>query len=186
MNTKELLHYINQEQKNTFNSIANFKTHKLLNTKQRGLYWFWTDLENNQLKNIDTRKDTKEVPFFSLVSNRDGLKNVCSIKQNNFTIVYNGIGGYHKPFAFGLRERINQEINCNDFRTGTLNLQRRSNLDHWGISYFNFDDPKHLDTLVNFTSKNEEWIAENFYLEFAKELESLWRLEFGTPILCRY
>ncbi|WP_047790782.1 hypothetical protein [Tenacibaculum mesophilum] len=185
MNAKELVYYIHKEQVKTFCSVNEFKNTKTLATKQRGLYWFWTNLENNQLRSIKTKEGTKEVPFYSLINNRVGLKNICSVNLNGFTVVYNGIGGYHKPFAFGLRERINQEINCNDYRTGTLNIQRRTNLDNWGITYFNFDDSKHQDALSTYTSKNQQWIANNFYKSFAKELENLWRLEFGTPILCR-
>lgn len=186
MKIKELLHYIHKEQKKTFTSVPHFRTHKTLATKQRGLYWFWTNLPNSQLKKMHKKDKTREVPFSELVQSREGLKNICTEQLNDFTIVYNGIGGYLKTNAFGLRERINQEIKCNDYRTGTLNLERRTNLEHWAVSYFNFDDPKHLETLMRFSLKDKDAMIQEFYKDYAKELEACWRLEFGIPILCRH
>ena len=127
--------------------------------------------------------ENNHVPISSLVSQRKGLANVCSILYKDYRIVYNGKGGYDKePAAFGLRERINQEINCADSRTGTLNIQNRfhfnkeqTNLENWGVSYFDFDQESHKDILKGISYKEHSGI-----------LETLWRLEYGTPILSRY
>lgn len=177
---KSLLHKIQEQQLKTFTSLNDFRSQKPLPTKRRGLYWFWTDLSNEELEQTITLENTKEVPIGKLVKYRKGLSCVADVKKDNFKIVYNGIGGYRTPSkSFGLRERINQEISCNDYRTGTLNLNRMFSLENWAISYFDFDDEENIEILEVLNS-NET------YLEFAKELENLWRLEFGTPILCRH
>lgn len=79
------------------------------------------------------------------------MNNINKVLQKGFTIVYNGIGGYEKkPAAFGLRERINQELKCNDRRTGILNLLNRQNEfnhDNWAISFFDFDNKNNYDII---------------------------------------
>ena len=177
---KELLHEIQEQQLKTFISLNDFRSQKPLPAKRRGLYWFWTNLSNTELEQTIKLEKTKEVPIAKLVKYRKGLSCVADIKKDNFKIVYNGIGGYRTPTkAFGLRKRINQEINCKGKSTGTLNLMNIFSLENWAISYFDFDDEENIEILKVLNS-------EETYTEFAKELENLWRLEFGTPILCRH
>ena len=79
-----------------------------------------------------------------------------------------------------MRERILQELNSNDYRTGTLNISNRyQNNSNWGISFFNFDDEENKK---HFPFLNEP----EAYKNYASDIEKLWRLEFGHPILCRH
>ena len=182
---KEIIKKIHQKQLLTFCELNKFykvKEHyKILPRKHRGLYWLWTNVDYQILKKTATKANTRQVPIDKLVSQRDGLKNIAKIEQQDFKIVYNGIGGFKKqPPTFGLRERINQEINCNDRRTGTLNIINRGfNKNNWAVSFFDFDDPENQNILKPLKTKEP-------YLDFAKDLEMLWRLEYGTPILCRH
>ena len=177
---KTLINQIQNEQLNHFYTLTEFINNKPLATKRRGLYWLWTNLDFSELKKATPIKGSKEVPIDRLVEHRDGLNNITNINKDGFKIVYNGIGGYKKtPAAFGLRERINQEITCNDYRTGTLNLARRFKPENWAISFFDFDDEKNKAILKTLKTKDP-------YADCAKDLENLWRLEFGTPILCRH
>jgi hypothetical protein len=138
---KSLLYKIQQQQLKTFINLNDFRSQKPLSTKRRGLYWFWTNLGDTELEQTKTREKTREVPIGKLVKHRKGLSCITDIKKDNFKIVHNGIGVYRTTSkAFGLRERINQEISCNDYRTGTLNINRMFSLDNWAISYFDFDD----------------------------------------------
>ena len=184
MNFKDILIQIQNNQVETFCLVPDLLAKngtKLLARKRRGLYWIWTRLTIEELKNTATRVNTMEVPIAKLVNQRAGLNNICSIVKNDFRIVYNGIGGYkgNNP-SFGLRERILQELNCMDHRTGTLNIKNRNfNNADWAVSFFDFDDPINLGIIKKLKS-------ENPYTEFANDLETLWRLEFGHPILCRY
>lgn len=196
MKTKDLLIYINNSQSKSLFSIDELK--EKLNTKQRGLYWIWTDLSSDTLAKVIQEKDTtytknRHVPIGQLVTDRAGLSNICEIKNNNYKIVYNGIGGYPTIYkSSSLRQRINQELNCNNKKTGTLNFLNRKFKDdtvikkeNIKISYFNFDDENHHEILKLYTKENAVWLNQQFYNTYAKKLESLWRLEFGTPILCR-
>lgn len=188
MDIKNLLNQIQEKQIETFQLVSEFKNidnPKYLPTKHRGLYWIWTNHSIENLQKIQTKLKTKEVPITELVSRRFELNNICNISLNGFRIVYNGIGGYKKePPAFGLRERINQELNCSDKRTGTLNLLNRFNdcnsMDNWAISFFDFDNDNNQRILK--ALKYEK----NLYLEHSKNLEIDWRIEFGTPILTRH
>lgn len=188
MNLKDVLVKINEKQLETFSLLSDFKNYNKkpnLPTKKRGLYWIWTNHTFRELQEILTKEGTKEVPISELVSRRYQLDNICKISKNGYRIVYNGIGGYKKePAAFGLRERINQELNCSDKRTGTLNLINRFNecnsIENWAVSYFDFDDPENHSILNSIPFK------KNFYLEHSNNLEIDWRIEFGIPILTRH
>ena len=177
MTYKHFLHKIDEVQLSTFSNIEDFKNMDLENslyTNSQGLYWFWTNLTNEELKEIDFNIDSREVPIAYLTERRDSLNNICNYYHEGFRIVYNGIGS-------GLRERILQEINCNAKNTGTLNLQRRTNLDNWRVSYFNFTDSKN-QKIISALGNGSNY---SLYYEFSQEIERDWRLEFGTPILNR-
>lgn len=182
MNYKDILHQIEHSQTNTFCTLDIFLSSGtlILPKYRRGLYWLWTRLDivvQNQIK----ENHKSEVPITKLVQQRSGLAHICEVKKDDFTIVYNGKGGYlNNPRSFGLRERILQELNSNDFRTGTLNICNRNfNSVDWAVSFFDFD-----------AQENHEIVqllqTDNAYQEYAADLEKLWRLEFGHPILCRY
>ena len=177
MTYKQLIHKIDEVQISTFSNIEDFKNMGLENslfTNSQGLYWIWTNLTNEELKEIDFITDSKEVPIAYLTERRESLNNICNYYYKGFRIVYNGIGS-------GLRERILQEINCKAKNTGTLNLQRRTNLENWRISYFNFSNPKNYKIIS--TLGNDKHYS--LYYQYSQELERDWRLEFGTPLLSR-
>lgn len=182
---KELINQIHEQQLKTFCLLNQFYKNKehytVLPRKHRGLYWLWTNVSFETLKKAAPRKNTQEVPIDKLVRYREKLNNTARVQKGDFKIVYNGIGGYKKtPASFGLRERINQEIHCNDYRTGTLNILNRDfKPDNWAVSFFDFDNPMNYEILKVLDSTNT-------YIEYAKDLEMIWRLEYGTPILCRY
>ena len=179
-NSKDILTEIHNRQLTTFCRVEVFRDKQHLEklpTKHRGLYWIWSNHTLDDMQKIPTRPDTKEVPIAELVRQQRGEANITKISHDGFTIVYNGIGGYDKiPAAFGLRERINQELNCNDPRTGTLNLLNRefSTIENWAVSYFDFDAPENVDITKHLS-----------YSDDAKVLEKDWRTEYGLPILTR-
>jgi hypothetical protein len=182
INFKKIITTIHEEQLKTFCSMTDFRENGLKNlpTKQRGLYWLWTDLTMVQLAKEAKPHENKEVPISSLLAQRDELQHVGRYyNEKNFRVVYNGVGGYKKTKSFGLRERINQEINANGPTVGTLNILKNSTVGNWGVSYFNFDEEnnKELIPLLNF---------DDAYNTYAKDLEMIWRLEHGHPILCRH
>ncbi len=182
MNYKNILNEINLKQINNFYTIDNFIEGgtSILPKNKRGLYWIWTNNNFEELKRVINNHNS-EVPISKLINQRLGLNTVCQVEHNGYKVVYNGIGGYKtNPKGFGLRERILQELNSNDYRTGTLNISNRyQNNSNWGISFFNFDDEENKK---HFPFLNEP----EAYKNYASDIEKLWRLEFGHPILCRH
>lgn len=183
---KNIVEAIHEAQLQTLVPLETFREKeylKTLPTRNRGMYWLWTSLSFDDLERktkISTKEEHKEVPIKKLITQRKDLKNTCKIQFEDYVVVYNGIGGYKKePASFGLRERINQEVKANGPTVGTLNILQNSNIKQWAVSYFNFDDPINEKIISQLNSKNP-------YIEFAKDLEMLWRLEYGTPILTRH
>jgi hypothetical protein len=178
---KEILKEINTIQLNTFQTYQAFAKSFNLETKQRGLYWIWTNLTDEELANAKWKTDSKHINILDLIKKRKGLTHVCQVQHQGYRIIYNGIGGYTKltKNCSGLRERLLQEFNTTSTGTGTLSIVSTSlKLEHFAISFFNFDDKENI--------KNFKFLKENdAYLIYASELEKLWRLEFGQPILCR-
>jgi hypothetical protein len=180
---KSILEQINEVQLRTLCDLESFKNRNHLNslpTKHRGLYWLWSNFTLDELENTTAININKEVPINQLISHRKNLNNICNIKVQDYLIVYNGIGGYNKlPAEFGLRERINQEIIANGTTVGTLNIQQRSDISRWAVSYFDFDSAENMHIIRELNSLNP-------YIEYGKNLEMLWRLHYGTPILTRH
>lgn len=181
---KQTVQTIHLAQIKSLYTLDNFKkevTTKVLERKHRGLYWIWSSETFDNLAKVITAEQTKQVPFERLISQRKGFSHICQPMFKNFRVVYNGKGGYLKNSkGFGLRERILQELNCSDHRTGTMNLENR-NIERakWAISFFDFDSVEN-QTLIS------EIKESNFYEKYADALEVGWRLEYGIPILSRY
>ena len=180
---KNILEQIHESQLKTLVNLETFRNRDFIKTlpnRKRGLYWFWTSLSLEDLELKTKLAIKKEVPISKLISQRKDLNNICSIKKERFQVVYNGIGGYKKvPASFGLRERINQEVKANGPTVGTLNILQNSSIEHWAVSYFDFDAPENRGIIKQMKS-------ESPYTEFAKDIEMLWRLQYGTPILTRH
>jgi hypothetical protein len=180
---KNILEQMHDVQLKTFCSLETFRQKnylKILPNKRRGLYWLWSNLSLDELE-IDTIPPTRmEVPISRLISHRKQLNSICKIENYNYLVIYNGIGGYKKlPATFGLRERINQEVIGNGETVGTLNILQNSDISRWAVSYFDFDAPENNNIIQQLNSSSP-------YLEYAKDLEMLWRLHYGSPILSRH
>ncbi|WP_431244228.1 hypothetical protein ACQ9BO_07645 [Flavobacterium sp. P21] len=181
MDYKNVLQQIQEIQLETFCTLDRFLSEGtvLLPRHRRGLYWLWSRLDYDLLS-LARDNHKSEVPIIKLIAQRSKLSYISTVEHNGFKIIYNGIGGYKSnPPAFGLRERILQELNCMDHRTGTLNILKRfDNQEDWAISFFDFDDNNNK-AIFGFLYE------EDAYSKYASDIEKLWRLEFGHPILCR-
>lgn len=176
VNHKNILRIIDAQQRSNFCPLKDFrdKSHiKKQPTKNRGLYWIWTNLSLDELQEIP-QGGIKEVPIKELVIQRRSLMGIIDtskiVKGDGFTIVYNGKGN---------RERIRDEFKCGKANsTGTLNIENRLgegfNIENWAVSYFDFDANKKL--------------LDEYHLSYkdAEDLERNWRIEYGTPILTRH
>jgi len=177
----EIIHKVQLENFYPLNNFREDLNTMLLPRKNRGLYWIWSEESFENLRLVVTNPGTKQVPFHTLITQRKDLDYVCKPMIRKLRVVYNGKGGYRKRSkGFGLRERIFQELNCSDYRTGTLHLEHR-NIDQskWAISFFNFDCPQNQALLPELKNNN-------FYDDYAGALEVGWRLHYGAPILSRH
>jgi hypothetical protein len=181
MNYREIVQEINAIQLKTFVLRKDFTT-AILPAKQRGLYWLWTNLSYDDLEKAKSPQEgSRHVSIASLIRNRKELQHICKEQHNGYQMVYNGIGGYKiESKGSCLRSRILQEFTASNYKTGSLNISNTDLLpENWAISFFNFDDERNKKL---FPFLNEE----QAYKKYAAELEKLWRLEYGHPILCRH
>ncbi len=195
MNFKRIIEKIHTIQKTNLVDLTDFrgrgvgKGTELLPVKSRGLYWLWSKTPIEKLaKSLPS--EGAHVPIDKLLKNRSGLSHICKVSDGDYRVLYNGIGGYTtwtKKSVYGLRGRINQEVNCNNIKTGTLNIAGRGlSIDEWKVSFFNFDDSENRHILEKLAEEEKVLDVAKLYNDYANELEILWRMHYGTPILCRH
>lgn len=184
INFLDIINKVHRKQLDRFYKWDEFNT-DALQTKKRGLYWIWTTLSNEQLSKALHIKGSKHIDISKMIIQRDGFNHICKIQHPTnpeFRIIYNGIGGFKKRTnsCSGLRERILQEFNGTGVNTGTLSIiSTKLNPSKFAVSFFNFDEKNNTIELPFLKETNA-------YLKYASDLEKLWRLEFGIPILCRH
>ncbi len=147
-----------------------------LDRGRSGLYWFWTSYSELEMSNcVRPINLTGEINVSTIVSQRKDLGSICQIEQDEFRIVYNGIGG-STGTNYGLRERILQEIRGQE-GTGSISILNSSLNDctRWRVTFLDFEDELFLRDVGE----------EISYTEEGELFEMLWRLHYGWPILCR-
>jgi len=140
-------------------------------TRQCGLYWVYTSHSEEELRAALPAPNRGAVPVAVLAQHRNSLANICKREVDGFRLVYNGIGGLGKKGTGGLRERVLQECKGGE-GTGTLGICNTSlsDLSRWRFSYVLWRELNHLEPLS--------------YPEDARNIETMWRLHYGWPILC--
>lgn len=133
-----------------------------------GFYWLYTDYTLDDLcnANYSPKKGAIKIPLLS--QDRKCLKNIIKQSNNDFWIVYNGIGGRkettNKNKSYGLASRIRQEF-ANHEKTGSLKIlgSTLNDLSKWKYSYVEISCEK--------------------YQKYKNAIEMGWRLEYNHPIL---
>ena len=141
-------------------------------TKSAGLYWIYTSYDLDDLQNCDACSDVGAIDIAPLVTFHKGLHNICTIEQEGFTLVYNGMAGS----SCGLRGRIHQHFNGGK-GTGCLSINKRlsiNDLSRWRVSYVTLETNGETTPDVPTSSHHH-----------AQHLERIWRLEYGWPLLCK-
>lgn len=138
--------------------------------KSNGLYWIYTDYEIQSLKKCVSSEEKGAIDIAFRASLHEGLTHISQIKVNRFWLVYNGKSGK----SCGLRERLHQHFNGGN-GTGCLSVLNSSlnDLRRWRISYVTLEVPKdqNLDITLD-------------YNKYTYDLERIWRLQYGWPLLC--
>lgn len=140
-------------------------------TRQSGLYWIYTTYTDNDFQHASPSSKKGSVDFKRLACRHSRLANICTDSLDNFRVVYNGIGGVGSKGGGGLRERILAEFRGGE-GTGSLAVTDGTlgDLSRWRYSYV-------LWAEIDFVSPYN-------YSNFAAELELLWRIQYGWPVLC--
>jgi hypothetical protein len=142
-----------------------------------GIYFFYTSYSDDELASVPALPG-RAVPIGKLTKAHRRLPYSCSLEQEGFRLVYNGIGGFNGG-SYDLRTRILQEISSTDERTGSLCIRQSTvdDLSKWRFSYV---------TLYSEKQKSKsDFGAEWSFEDHAIDLERCWRLVHGWPLLCR-
>lgn len=136
--------------------------------KKCGLYWLYTSYSLDELC-TSIKSNTEgavDIPF--LANSRKNLNNVIKPSDEDFWVVYNGIGGGKEgsKHSYDLGGRILQEFRDNE-KTGSLKLlgTTLNDLTKWKYSYVELDFDE--------------------YKNHKKDFETGWRLEYCWPILSK-
>lgn len=138
-------------------------------TNVRGFYWFYTNYTLDELEAAIASEAGNAIDLPWMTALHRDLAHVCTITQDGFRLVYNGIAGE----SLGIRKRLGQHINGGE-GTGALHIRKSSlsDLTRWRYSYATIDakGPIKADVPMSFAD--------------AKSVERIWRLEHGWPLFC--
>ncbi|RYG65006.1 hypothetical protein EON80_18175 [bacterium] len=139
-------------------------------TKIDGVYWLYTTYTDADFRACTPSTKRKSVAINRIATERQGLRMICTREVNGFRLVYNGIGGLGPKGHGGLRERILQEFRGGE-GTGSLAICGSSlnDLSRWRYSYVLWSEISHTDSVL--------------YATQGEGIETMWRLQFGWPIL---
>lgn len=140
-------------------------------TKSHGLYWLFTNYSIAELKSCTKSTDKGATDIGFLAALHENFAHISTITNDGFMLVYNGMAGK----SCGLRERIHQQFNGGK-GTGCLSILRSSlnDLNRWRVSY-----------VILQVSKSQTPDVSANYEKHAKDLERIWRLQYGWPLLCK-
>ncbi len=131
-----------------------------------GFYWIYSNLPMEEFKKAAKPKNPVHVDFMELSEVHAELKHVISPVESNYWCIYNGKGKQ-------LRHRIVAEFTDTKGKTGKLALLRCFKEENFRIKYVVCGD-----------EKNAKGIATQ-YADLERNLERVWRLQLGWPVLCR-
>lgn len=140
---------------------------KLIEAHKYGLYWIYTDYLLEDVKNSNPSKHEKAIKINFLAKLHEDLPNICKIENEKFQLVYNGIAGPRTEKGKGVRERLLQHFGNGSANTGCIAIgsTNLNKLKKWKFSYAE--------------------LTKNEYEKYSKDLERIWRLKYGWPLLCR-
>lgn len=140
-------------------------------SKVSGFYWIYTNYSLEELKDCTPSPLAGAINIRLLAQLHSGLGKVCDIQDQGYRLVYNGIANK----STGIRERLGQHFNGWN-QTGSLHIKHTSlhDLSRWRFSYAS-------------TSGNVITAADvDSDFTHAKNVERIWRLEHGWPLLCTH
>ena len=144
-------------------------------TKVMGYYWIYTDYSIEELQTCTSSSLKGSINLSLMARLHSDLPNICSLKKDGFSLVYNGIAG-----STGVRERLGQHFGDGK-GTGALHIKGSSLNDvaRWCYSYATISRKEATRRCKEPTAPD----VESDYAH-AKHVERIWRLTHGWPLLC--
>ncbi len=151
-------------QNQEFIDINDLKKH--IPAKSSGFYWIYTKLNIQDFLSSPTPANPKHVDFSRLSRVHKNLKHVIKQCEDGYWCIYNGKGKK-------LKNRVVAEFSNTNGKTGTLALSRCFDESAFKVKYVMCDSP------------NDEKGILPEYACLEKDIERMWRLNNGWPLLCR-
>ena len=139
---------------------------KNIPTKSSGFYWIYTRLPLIKFSEASKPTNTAHVDFSLMASNHNELNYIVKQTDLDYWCVYNGKGT-------DLKARISAGFTNTSGKTGKLALTRCFKEEDFRVKYIICSDSE-LDCGIS-----------NSYKSTQRDLERVWRLNYGWPLLCR-
>ncbi|EKB19400.1 hypothetical protein HMPREF1170_03840 [Aeromonas veronii AMC35] len=134
--------------------------------KANGFYWIYTKLPIEKLIESATPINQAHVDISLMASTHQGLKYIIKQTKSDYWCIYNGKGT-------NLKQRISAAFTNTNGATGKLALTRVFKDDEFRVKF------------VVCNISNTEYGIKDTFDSLERDLERVWRLNYGWPILCR-
>lgn len=135
-------------------------------TNTSGFYWIYTNLKINDFLTAADPTNNAHVNFRQLSNANHGLKYTISQHNDEYWCIYNGKGKI-------LKKRIAAEFSNTNSPTGTLALKRCFTEADFRVKYVMAGKPNSCNGIIT------------EYPCLQRDIERVWRLNNGWPLLCR-
>lgn len=155
------------------NSLLNKQNYRTLqeakseiSRKASGFYWIYTKLPITQFIHAPKPSNPVHVDFSLMASTHQGLKSIIEQIDSEHWCIYNGKGT-------NLKDRMSAAFTNTNGETGKLALARIFNEDDFRVKFIVCD------------SNNADHGVSDSFDCLQRDLERVWRLNYGWPLLCR-
>ena len=151
---------------NSQNYISLAKAKEEISSSASGFYWIYTKLPMKNFSETTPPLNSAHIDISKLAKIHDGLEAVITQKNSDYWCIYNGKGKQ-------LKSRMSAGFTNTAGETGKLALLRCFQETDFRVKFIICEDKNIL-----------HGIHEHYHI-IQKDIERLWRLNYGWPFLCR-
>lgn len=137
-----------------------------IQSKDSGFYWIYTKLPITQFINSSSPSNPVHVDFSLMASTHQGLKSIIKQNCSEYWCIYNGKGT-------NLKDRMSAAFTNTNGKKGKLALTRVFKEDDFRVKF------------IVCNSDNTSHGVNDSFDSLQRNLERVWRLNYGWPLLCR-
>lgn len=134
--------------------------------KASGFYWIYTKIPITQFIHSPKPSNPVHVNFSLMASTHQGLKSIIEQSGSDYWCIYNGKGT-------NLKDRMSAAFTNTNGETGKLALTRVFKEDDFRVKFIVCDS--------DITAHGVSYSFDSLQ----RDLERVWRLNYGWPLLCR-